>query len=92
MHLLRHGDAEGQKYAAGALGNLTFNSDNDDAIAKAGTVEPLVSLLQHGDLEGQKWAAGALCNLADNADNQIVLDRLGYTPKQLTCLYEELSG
>ena len=91
MQLLRHGNTEGQKWAAGALGNLTVNSDNDDAIAKAGIVEPLVSVLQQGDLEGQKWAAGALCNLADNANNQIVLDGLGYTPEQLTCLYEEFA-
>ena len=59
--MLRSGDAEGKKNAAGALWNLAGRyAGNKEAITNAGAIEPLIELLQHGDTEKKKWAAIAL--------------------------------
>ena len=71
VQLLRTGDAEGKKImAAWALSNLSLNSENKVAIARAGAVaEPLVQLLRTGDEAGKAQAASALSILAANSDN-----------------------
>ena len=57
--------------AAKALADLAFNEDNQ--VAKAGGITPLISLARSGT-DGQKyWAARALEHLAINADNKVAI-------------------
>lgn len=58
--------------AAGALMNLTLNSDNQTAATKAGAIDPLLELINStAPMEGKALAAGTLRNLALNTDSQV---------------------
>ena len=60
--------------AVGALWALSFNADNQVAIAKAGGIAPLIDLLKNGTTAKQKeFAAGALWYLAKNDDNKVAI-------------------
>ena len=63
IRCIRDGDEEARKNAAGALGNLAENTENQVSIVAAGALPPLVDLLRDGVAGVRKSAAGALRNL-----------------------------
>ena len=54
--MARDGTDEQKEEAAGALGNLAHNADNQVAIARAGGIAPLVAMAR-GGTDGQKEKA-----------------------------------
>ena len=78
MTLLKSGTDGQKEQAAGALRNLAvMNDKNQEKIAQAGAIAPLVTLVQSGT-DGQKEnAAGALANLAVNAENRVLIAQAG---------------
>ena len=64
IKLLHEDSEEAQLYAAGALGILALNSQNQDVIRKEGGIHPLVKVLREGSREAWQEAAGALEVLA----------------------------
>ena len=71
MALVRSGSTGAQELAVQELSGLMIkNADNQDAVARAGAIEPLVALLRSGSAWGQEEAAWALGHLAANADNR----------------------
>ena len=58
----------GKERAAGALWHLSMDSSNQQAIAKAGGIAPLVQLLDDGTEQATEWASEALKRLADSSN------------------------
>jgi hypothetical protein len=82
---------DGQKeQGAGALWNLSFNAENQIAIAQAGGIATLVTLVQSGT-DGQKeHAAGALWNcywnLSHNDENKVAITQAGGIVPLVECV------
>ena len=69
IQLLSQGNQSSQgaaAYAAGTLGNLARNSQNQDAIREGGGIIALIKVIGDGDQKAQAEAASALMNLAMN--------------------------
>ncbi|RKO90011.1 armadillo-type protein, partial [Blyttiomyces helicus] len=77
IYLLQSHDAEVQRAAAAALGNLAVDSENKVWIVELGGLEPLVHLMQSPNVEVQCNAVGCITNLATHDENKSKIARSG---------------
>jgi vacuolar protein 8 len=78
LYLLREGsDAEVQRAASAALGNLAVNLHNKLKIVRLGGLELLMRQMQSGNVEVQCNAVGCITNLATHEENKNAIARSG---------------
>lgn len=75
--LLQSSDAEVQRAACGALGNLAVNNDNKILIVEMGGLEPLIRQMMSTNIEVQCNAVGCITNLATQDDNKSKIAKSG---------------
>lgn len=75
--LLQSSDAEVQRAACGALGNLAVNNDNKILIVEMGGLEPLMRQMMSPNIEVQCNAVGCITNLATQDDNKTKIAKSG---------------
>lgn len=75
--LLQSSDAEVQRAACGALGNLAVNTENKILIVEMGGLEPLIRQMMSTNIEVQCNAVGCITNLATQDDNKSKIARSG---------------
>lgn len=67
-------DADDQRHAAMALGNIAANEGNHPQLVVRGAIQALVRLSSSPEVDVREYAGFALANLASNAD---YLDAIG---------------
>ncbi|KAK1220035.1 Vacuolar protein 8 [Marasmius sp. AFHP31] len=77
LFLLSSHDAEVQRAASAALGNLAVNTDNKLLIVKLGGLEPLIRQMLSPNVEVQCNAVGCVTNLATHDDNKTKIAKSG---------------
>jgi hypothetical protein len=80
IHLLyppQTGNLHAKEAAAGALGNLALNLDNQYLISDAGAIPVLINLLETGDDGAKEHSAGALWYLAAAPENKQIIHAQG---------------
>ncbi|KAF9454981.1 ARM repeat-containing protein [Macrolepiota fuliginosa MF-IS2] len=77
LFLLSSHDAEVQRAASAALGNLAVNTDNKLLIVKLGGLEPLIRQMLSPNVEVQCNAVGCVTNLATHDDNKSKIAKSG---------------
>ncbi|BFZ57707.1 Vacuolar protein 8 [Savitreella phatthalungensis] len=77
LFLLQSQDAELQRAAGAALGNLAVNTENKVAIVSLGGLEPLIRQMLSTNVEVQCNAVGCITNLATHDDNKAKIARSG---------------
>lgn len=75
--LLQSPDAEVQRAACAALGNLAVNNENKILIVDMGGLEPLIRQMLSPNIEVQCNAVGCITNLATQDDNKAKIARSG---------------
>ncbi|CCE86357.1 Piso0_004841 [Millerozyma farinosa CBS 7064] len=75
--LLQSADAEVQRAACGALGNLAVNNENKILIVEMGGLEPLIRQMMSTNIEVQCNAVGCITNLATQDDNKTKIAKSG---------------
>ncbi|KAH3667738.1 hypothetical protein WICMUC_005270 [Wickerhamomyces mucosus] len=75
--LLQSSDAEVQRAACAALGNLAVENDNKILIVDMGGLEPLIRQMLSSNIEVQCNAVGCITNLATQDDNKAKIARSG---------------
>lgn len=75
--LLQSEDAEVQRAACAALGNLAVDNDNKILIVDMGGLEPLIRQMLSSNIEVQCNAVGCITNLATQEDNKAKIARSG---------------
>ncbi|KAK1230431.1 Vacuolar protein 8 [Marasmius sp. AFHP31] len=77
LFLLSSHDAEVQRAASAALGNLAFNTDIELLIVKFGALEPLIRQMLIPNVRVQCNAVGCVTNLATHDDNKTKIPKSG---------------
>lgn len=74
MAMTRSDNADDQRHAAMALGNIAANEGNHPQLVVRGAIQALVALSKSPEVDVREYAGFALANLASNAD---YLDAIG---------------
>lgn len=77
LYLLTSHDAEVQRAASAALGNLAVNAENKLLIVSLGGLEPLIRQMLSPNVEVQCNAVGCVTNLATHDDNKTQIAKSG---------------
>ncbi|ODV97089.1 hypothetical protein PACTADRAFT_24437, partial [Pachysolen tannophilus NRRL Y-2460] len=75
--LLQSSDAEVQRAACAALGNLAVNNENKALIVEMGGLEPLIKQMMSSNIEVQCNAVGCITNLATQDHNKAKIAKSG---------------
>jgi vacuolar protein 8 len=75
--LLQSSDAEVQRAAGAALGNLAVNNENKKLVVEMGGLDPLIRQMMSPNVEVQCNAVGCMTNLATHEDNKSKIARSG---------------
>ncbi|KAL7421643.1 Vacuolar protein 8 [Cryptotrichosporon argae] len=77
LYLLTSHDAEVQRAASAALGNLAVNAENKLLIVSLGGLEPLIRQMLSPNVEVQCNAVGCVTNLATHDENKTQIAKSG---------------